>query len=221
MNHRRGFTLIEVLVAVGLAGMVLTMSVQAWKISLQMSQSAATIRTSSQILSAIMRVVRSDLASTNTLPTAPSTVNDRLYDPERSNEELTQFEAPQAIQLWGNRHGFCVVDASGDLRSLIHSGHRLPDIERRGVKHELPALTSELGLLRVVGRIDSPNDLESHALAGEVSLYECSYLDNHQWSDSWAPSESESIPVAIRVRVRLNSGERAEDVIALRHGERL
>lgn len=219
MRHRNGFTLLEVLVALALAGMVITMAIQAWTISIRMSQAATKVRSSNQILSGVLQVIRNEVKKATEIKTVEALTANRLYDAERSNTELTVSVTTNDVGLWGDDRGFCIVDSMGDLRGIMIAGYQPSRIRWKEKLRDLTIPLREPGVLRLTGHVTA-TDVVVESIAQEVQQFKCEYFDGQTWNNAWEPTASSSFPLAIRLHVKLNSGETAQDVIALQTGDR-
>ncbi len=219
--RRRGFTLLEVLLALGSAAAIAVAITAAFQTGWRADRQASDLGETMQVARVALESLARDLSA---LTPEPSSLNPGLVGQDADNNGMPA----DAIWLVSTSNVPALratadagVSSSGPGSAL--SGSRTTSALTRPPEGDLAQLeyyvgtdaaTDPLGLVRKVRTLptasstDDDATYEKQAIAAEVKGLNFRYYDGASWTDTWDSAASGTFPVAIEVTVVVDlSGE--------------
>jgi general secretion pathway protein J len=192
-GHSRGFTLIEIILAVALCALVMLLVHGVLTATLQAAERIDEMTHGSEIGPAVLAQIREDIGAAF----LPGTEEDYFVGQERTGRDRLDFISSSAV---------FASDGPGS-EPKIHSVSEIGYQVKEG-----PAAEDGLVLYR---RVDPFVDAEPlrggrlTALAEQVISFKVSYWSGAEWQTSWVSSkQDDSLPASVRVELKLRVPER-------------
>ena len=197
MNRRRGFTLLELLVAMAMVAVVAVSLVASLRIAFKARESAESSLDAGRSAELVMEFIRTDL----------------------------QTALPPGGSFAGSFEGTDNTDARGaDADDLVFYGVAPASVHPQGANGDIKQLeltcyqpngSSDFVLVRrTTNNLLNPQQepYDEEVLCRHVSGFNCRYYDGAQWLDTWdSTQQNNSLPAAVEVTLSLQAPDKNAD----------
>jgi general secretion pathway protein J len=195
-TRRAGFTLIEVVLAVALCALVMTLIYGVLMSTIQAAEKIEEITQGSEIGPAILAQIREDVGAAF----LPGKDQDYFFGQERAGRDRMDFVSSAAVY----------ASETPGAEPTIHSVNEIGYQVKEG-----PASEDGLVLYRRVDPFVDAQPLQGGrltALAEKVISFKVSYWNGTEWQTSWVSSKQEdTLPTSIRIELKIRVPDRTSE----------
>ncbi|MCA9079392.1 MAG: prepilin-type N-terminal cleavage/methylation domain-containing protein [Planctomycetaceae bacterium] len=240
-RHRAGFTLLEILLAVGLTALLATILFQASQLSHRMATAGMVEQRQLEIANAVQRRLRTDLEKLQRQAPVHGTLDESARQIASNKTVASELRPPQHLTgLWGTVDSMAFLnwgthrqaesqpvlvaywhDQAGKLAlgdsAALWTVHLQP--ASRGLKSTRLSLTGQTAANRRELHLPMQTDDEQLLFVPEITQLRFRYYDGTHWTSHWDSTMQQALPQHVEVTMQvLGKADLVRCVIAVSTG---